>query len=140
MVKNIILKIIILLLIFQIIFVPISNASSTDEIINQGNDFLEEGRNNQLVKDEEDNIIGTILDKGEMQEAIDSVYSVVFTLGVALSVIIGAVLGIKFMIGSVEEQAQIKEMIIPYMLGCVVVFGAFGIWKIVIGLGGNVFN
>ena len=140
MVKNIILKIIILLLIFQIIFVPISNESSTDEIINQGNDFLEEGRNNQLVKDEEDNIIGTILDKGEMQEAIDSVYSVVFTLGVALSVIIGAVLGIKFMIGSVEEQAQIKEMIIPYMLGCVVVFGAFGIWKIVIGLGGNVFN
>lgn len=140
MVRNVILKIIILILIFQVVFVPISNASYTDEIINQGNVFLEEGRNNQSVKDEKDNIIGTILDKGEMQEAIDSVYSVVFTLGVALSVIIGAVLGIKFMIGSVQEQAQIKEMIIPYMLGCVVVFGAFGIWKIVIGLGGNVFN
>lgn len=155
MVRNVILKIIILILIFQVVFVPISQASSLGEIINQGDVFLQEGANNQTVKITEENEEGEfvekdkldengnpvkMLDKEEIQEAIDSVYSVLFTLGVALSVIIGAVLGIKFMIGSVEEQAKIKEMIIPYMLGCVVVFGAFGIWKIVIGLGGNVFN
>ena len=35
------------------------------------------------------------------------------------------------MIGSIEEKAQVKESLIPFVIGCVVVFGAFGIWKMV---------
>ena len=62
------------------------------------------------------------------------VYSVLFMLGVAFSVIIGAILGIKFMIGSVEEKAELKEMMMPYILGCIVIFGAFGIWKMTMAI------
>ena len=40
-------------------------------------------------------------------------------------------MGIKFIIGSLEEKAEIKAMLIPYVVGCIVVFGAFGIWKLV---------
>ena len=40
------------------------------------------------------------------------------------------------MTGSASEKAQVKETLIPYVVGCVVVFGAFGIWKLVI----NIFN
>lgn len=154
MVKNIILKIIILMLIFQTTFIPVSNASYWDEIINQGNEFLKQGAENQTVIVTEDDGKGNIikypleengnpvyiLNKDEMKEAVNRVYSVLFILGVALSVIIGAVTGIKFMTGSVEEQARIKEMIMPYIVGCIVVFGAFGIWKIIIELGTNVFD
>ena len=43
MVKNIILKIIILMVIFQTTFIPVSNASYWDEIINGGDKFLKEG-------------------------------------------------------------------------------------------------
>ncbi len=31
--------------------------------------------------------------------------------------------------GSVEAKAQIKEKLIPYVVGCAIMFGAFGIWK-----------
>ena len=54
-----------------------------------------------------------------------------------VAVLIGAILGIKFMIGSVEEKAEIKAALVPFIIGCVVVFGAFGIWKIVVTIGNN---
>ncbi|MCI8481836.1 MAG: hypothetical protein HFJ27_01800 [Clostridia bacterium] len=45
---------------------------------------------------------------------------------------IGMYLGIKFMISSAEDKAKVKEALIPYIAGCVVVFGAFTIWRLVI--------
>ena len=149
MVKNIgsIIKIIILMIIILITFSPISRAFSLDSIMNDGFFFLEDGRNNQIVKDENGDIIYDengnavhVLDSEQLQTEINSVFNVVYTIGVALSVLVGAILGIKFMTGSVEEQAKIKETLIPYILGCVVVFGAFGIWKMVITISANIFN
>ena len=51
--------------------------------------------------------------------------------------IIAGILGIKFMIGSAEEKAQIKDALIPFVIGCIVIFGAFGIWKIFVTMGKN---
>ena len=34
--------------------------------------------------------------------------------------------------GSIEQQVKAKEMLEPYGIGCVVVFGAFGIWKLAV--------
>ena len=51
-------------------------------------------------------------------------------IGIVLSVIIGGILGIQIMWGSIEQQVKAKEMLMPYVAGCVVIFGAFGIWKI----------
>ena len=155
MLKNIIFKITIIMILFQLTFIPISQASFWDDIINQGDEFLQEGANNQTVieteKDANGNITQkplidkngnpvTILNKDEMKKTVNMVYIVLFMLGVAFSVIIGAILGIKFMIGSVEEKAEFKEMMMPYILGCIVIFGAFGIWKIIIELGINIFD
>ena len=38
------------------------------------------------------------------------------------------------MISSVEEQAKIKELLVPYVAGCIVIFGAFGIWKLAVNI------
>ena len=54
------------------------------------------------------------------------------------AVVCGIVLGIQFMISSAEGQAQIKEKLFPYITGCVIIFGAFGIWKIIMILLGSV--
>ena len=144
-VGNLILKIIFLMIVFQIVFVPISNVEASnfiDDIISQGNEFLQEGKNNQYEEhiDAEGNTVKVpILNQEQLKESVNQVYTIVFGIGVALSVIVAGILGIKFMIGSVEEQAKIKETLVPYALGCIVVFGAFGIWKIIIEIGGNIF-
>ena len=39
------------------------------------------------------------------------------------------------MLGGAEGQAKVKEMLVPFVVGCIVVFGGFGLWKIAITLG-----
>ena len=40
---------------------------------------------------------------------------------------------------SVEEKANIKEVLVPYVVGCIVIFGAFAIWKLIVTILGNSF-
>ena len=62
----------------------------------------------------------------------DIIYNVLLILGTVIAVIVGSVLGIQFITGSVEQKAKVKDSLIPFVIGCVVIFGAFGIWKLVI--------
>ena len=121
-----------IMVIFQLSFMPmpISNAGVLEDIFESGDKFLDQGK----VRGSE------VLNQAELKIGVYNIYNVLFALGVALSVLVGAILGIKFMMGSIEEQAKIKEALIPYVFGCIVVFGAFGIWKLVMTLGGNIFN
>lgn len=45
-------------------------------------------------------------------------------IGVALAVIILAILGIKYMLGSAEEKAEYKKAFVPYLIGAALVFMA----------------
>lgn len=72
-----------------------------------------------------------------MKEGSDLLFNSLLTIGTVAAVIVGAVLGIQFMVGSVEQKAKIKDSLIPYVAGCIVIFGAFGIWKLVITILNN---
>ena len=116
----------ILMLTVIILFVALTNTSEAafwTDIFRYGDNFLNTGGSQQQgVSD-----IGT-------QVIMNDLYSILFTLGVAVTVIIGGVLGIKFMLASAEDKAKVKESMIPYVIGCVVIYGALGIWKICIQL------
>ena len=42
------------------------------------------------------------------------------------------ILGIRFIIEGAEGKAEVQKALAPYIAGCVVVFGAFTIWKIIV--------
>ena len=147
---RIIKKILIVMILMQIIFLPIPNALGFDEIVEQGDKFIEAGKDNQttVLKDKDGkpvqdeygkDIKVRVLDREKLKETVEKVYNILFAIGVAISVGAGAIIGIKFMVGSVEEQAKVKEMLAPYVIGCIVVFGGFGIWKIIMKLAGSMF-
>lgn len=69
----------------------------------------------------------TIIEQ-KLKEDLSSIYGILLAIGTVLTVIVGVILGIKFMVSSAEDKAHIKEMMIPYVIGCVIIFGAFGIW------------
>ena len=52
------------------------------------------------------------------------IVGIIVTVGVVISVITLIVLGIKYMIGSVEEKAEYKKSMIPYLIGAVLLFSA----------------
>lgn len=68
---------------------------------------------------------------GEIQTYGGKILSVVTTAGIVLSVIILAVLGIKYMLGSAEEKAEYKKTLMPYLVGAALIFGASTIANIV---------
>lgn len=124
LIKNIIT----IMIIFQMMFMPISNASFWDDVMSAGDNFILKGRAN----------VGSLVEQDDLNETISVIYNALLVLGVVLAVIMGAILGIKFMVGSVEEQAKIKEILLPYATGCIVTFGAFGIWKLLMSILGKI--
>ena len=123
-VTQIIIKTITLSLIFIMINIPISKAAqeSWKDIFSAGDDFVQEGKD--LVKENE------VIDNGEIKKETSNIYNILLALGIVMSVIIGAILGIQIMWGSIEQQVKAKEMLLPYATGCSIIFGAFGIWKL----------
>ena len=74
------------------------------------------------------------MDSDGLKEVSSTVYNILLMVGIIAAVIVGLSIAIKIMTGSVTEKAEHKQMLIPYIAGCIIVFGAFTIWKIVVEL------
>lgn len=123
-VLKVIIKIILLMLIIQAIYTSKTEALSLDGIIDAGDNFINEGKT-ESQKNE-------AINYEEFRLTTNNIGSILTTLGIVLAVIIGGILGIQIMWGSIEQQVKAKEMIMPYVVGCIVIFGAFGIWKLAV--------
>ena len=102
----------------------IVQATSLSDIIEGAEDFVSGGS---------DRISGE-----KLKELSDTIYNVLLIIGTVIAVIVGAILGIQFITGSVEQKAKVKDSLIPFVVGCVVIFGAFGIWKLVVEIGASI--
>lgn len=111
-----------LLMTFCIFSLMIPKTYALGDIISSADNFIEDGKNEKNVG----------LDEGVIQDLSNTVYNILFILGIVIAVIWGLVIAIKFITGSVEEKAEVKKTLIPYVAGCVVLFGAFTIWKLVV--------
>lgn len=60
----------------------------------------------------------------QISEIGAKILSAVTTAGIVLSVIMLAVLGVKYMMGSADEKAEYKKSMMPYLVGAVLIFAA----------------
>lgn len=67
-----------------------------------------------------------------LQNFSKTFYNIMLTIGVFAAVIVGGILGIRIMLASASERADAKKMLVPYAVGCFIIFGGFGIWKLVL--------
>lgn len=95
-----------------------------DDIISSGREFLGAGESDTHE----------YVNQDSLKKASDNIYNTFFIVGFILTAIIGSILGIQFILSGVEGKAKVKEALIPYVIGCIVIFGAFGIWKISINI------
>lgn len=74
-----------------------------------------------------DDVTGTDL-PGGAQTSVENfgqgIISIISTVGTIISVIALVALGIKYMMGSVEEKAEYKKTLLPYVIGACILFGA----------------
>lgn len=70
-------------------------------------------------------------DVQEIKTVGNKTISIASTIGSVVSVIVIIVLGIKYMLGSVEEKAEYKKTMVPYLIGAALIFAASGIASVV---------
>lgn len=91
-----------------------------DSAISNADDFVNNGN------------VDSVYDANDLQRFSSSMYNILLTVGIVVAVIVGAVIGIKLMSSGIETKVEAKKLLIPYVAGCIVVFGGFAIWKIVV--------
>lgn len=123
MVKRIIYIVLTFIICLNVLNSTIVYADTTgDSIISGANGFVDNGKAG--AKD--------ALNEAELRKTSNTIYNILLAIAMVVAVAVGVALGIKFMTSSVEEQAKIKEMLVPYIAGCIVVFGSIGIWKLAV--------
>ena len=76
----------------------------------------------------------------KVENITSTVLTAVTSVGIVASVLILAMIGIKYMLGSVEEKAEYKKDLIPYVVGAFVVFGITTFIKIFMLIGKQITN
>ena len=63
-------------------------------------------------------------DSDKIVNKVNPILGTITVIGIVISAITLTVLGIKYMIGSVEEKAEYKKSMIPYIIGVVLLLAA----------------
>lgn len=72
--------------------------------------------------------------ESELVEKAGAILGLVNTIGVICSVIALLIIGFKYMIGSVEEKAEYKQAMMPYIIGSVLVFATTTLPNVIFNL------
>lgn len=97
--------------------------SSLDDIMNNGNSFLNTGSESS-----------TMIDQNDLKSLSNLISGVLLTIAIGVTVITGAIMGLNFITQSIEEKAKVKESMVPWIIGIIVSFGAFTIWEVAVNL------
>ena len=124
-------KMLIILLVILLLFSAnpiIGVASDLDSIISGADGFVTKGKESSI----------STMNSTGVKNVSDDIYNMLLGVGILIVLVVGSFLGIKFMMASAEDKAKLKEALIPYIVGSSIIFGAFGIWKIMITIGNNI--
>ncbi len=110
--KEKILKILLFFVIIIMFFINVVNAFSITDL--EGN--LSEEKTKEVVA------VG------------NKAISLISTIGSILSVIVIVILGIKYMLGSLEEKAEYKKTLMPFLIGAILIFAASNIAGVIYNL------
>lgn len=97
---------------------------TVDETIDGAMDFINSGQKDVIIQD-------------RLQGITKSLYNVLLVVAMVVAVITGLIIAIKFMTSSVEGKAEVKKVLLPYIISCAVTFGSFAIWKLVVEILNN---
>ncbi|MEI3360017.1 MAG: hypothetical protein V8R74_01365 [Clostridia bacterium] len=121
--KKLLINIMVIFIILFNLFIPNAYAGPLQDIMNRAEGFVNNGENG-----------GNVINNDALREGSNTLYNVLLVIGIAVAFIWGIVLGIQFITGSLGEKADVKKNLIVYIIGCIIIFGAFGIWKLLLQL------
>ena len=117
-------KNIIKILIISLLFLSINNyVYAIGDVISSAQDFLGEAKTDSF------GLKGDVI-----SGAAGDIYNILLGAGIIIIMVIAVFLGVKFIMASAEEKADIKQSMLPFIIGTFVTFAAFGISRIMVNL------
>lgn len=112
--KNVIRIIVILLFIICLMYSSYSYAMDVSSSLGDLNSYGQTTQNSNTFE----NMVGKFI-------------TIIQTVGSIISVICLIIIGIKYMIGSVEQKAEYKKVLLPYVIGASLVFATTNLLGII---------
>ena len=110
-----------LFLILTIIFFIIPRnsfaATSTTDIIAQGDAFIREGEKQYSVNND------------DLADIVIPIARILVAVGLVVVVVATAIMGIKYMTASPENRGKLKTQFVGLVIATIVIFGAQFIWR-----------
>lgn len=79
----------------------------------------------------------TVSESNKLMELANNIIGPIKIIGSIISVIALVIIGIKYILGSVEERAEYKETMKPYVIGAILLFGITNLLNIVVEIVGG---
>lgn len=127
--NNVLIISFIFMAIFLIIISPNSNVyaedgasvKTWDETAKQAQDFVNNGKD------------GNLISMSDISSAVMPIAQALVAIASCILVIVTSIMGVKYaMAQTPDQQAKLKKQLIGLVVSCIVVFGAQGIWLIVL--------
>ena len=74
---------------------------------------------------------GQAVDSTELTSRASEILGLIQNVGAIISVVMLIIIGIKYMLGSIEEKAEYKETLKPYLIGALLLFSGTTIPQII---------
>ena len=100
--KSILIKILVLFILSTMLIMQTTYAA--DSILDAGEGFIDTGKSQ-----------ASPIKESQIKTVSDQIYNILLAIGTVIAVIIGAILGIQFMVGSMDDKAKVKESLIPFV-------------------------
>ena len=72
---------------------------------------------------------------GELAQIINSIIKLIQVAGSGIAVLVVTILGVKYMLASAGEKADLKKQAVPIVIGCVLLFAGVNIAALIADLG-----
>lgn len=99
---------------------------SSGTILSEGKDFIKKGSSQTPIKWD------------EIKKNILPIAHILAAIATVVFMIVGMIMGIKYMISGADERAGIKQKLIWLIIAMVVVYGATGIYNLVVDIMQNI--
>ena len=99
--------------------------SLQEKMESQANDFIERG---------EDEMKKTKFETKDITTDFLGLGKILTMVGAGVMVVVTSYMGIKYITSPPDKQAALKQQLIGLVVSGIVIFGAYGIWKAILGV------
>lgn len=92
------------------------------KIMEIANNFILVGKENE------------ILNMSDSQNVLMGLASILLSIAIAVLLIVGMIMGVKYMISGADERANLKEKLVWYVVSAVLIFGVTGIYNLIVSV------